>query len=78
MTEHLNEMSYEEQLDHLVEGGGSRQQIIELMTKNNQQVVDFDALTPEPHRWVDRGLKMSCEGANHPHHQSWKSKPRRR
>lgn len=26
----------------------------------------------QAHNWVDRGLKLSCEGADHPHHQSWK------
>jgi hypothetical protein len=30
--------------------------------------VDLDNLPKQQHIWVKRGLKMSCEGAMHPHH----------
>lgn len=33
---------------------------------------ELDLSNPQPHNWVDRGLKMSCEGAGHPMHQVWK------
>lgn len=33
---------------------------------------EVDLSHPQPHNWVDRGLKMSCEGAAHPNHQVWK------
>jgi|GEM_PF-3057092 len=29
---------------------------------------DLSSLEPLKHIWVDRGLKLSCEGANHPNH----------
>lgn len=35
-------------------------------------IFDPETATPQKHRWIDRGLKMSCEGAGHPMHQSWK------
>lgn len=34
--------------------------------------VELDNLSPIKHRWVDRGLVLSCEGAGHPNHQSFK------
>lgn len=30
--------------------------------------VDIDNLPKQQHNWVRRGIKMSCEGARHPHH----------
>lgn len=30
--------------------------------------VDLDNLPKQVHIWVKRGLKVSCEGAMHPHH----------
>lgn len=30
--------------------------------------VDLDNLPQQKHIWVKRGIKMSCEGALHPHH----------
>jgi hypothetical protein len=39
--------------------------------------VDVDDLPPIKHRWIDRGEKLSCEGAGHPNHQAWKFKPKR-
>jgi hypothetical protein len=29
-------------------------------------------LPAQGHRWVDRGAKMSCEHAGHPHHSAFK------
>lgn len=39
-----------------------------------QHIFNPDTAPKQEHRWVDRGLKMSCEGANHPYHQSWKKR----
>lgn len=30
--------------------------------------LDLDNFPKHKHNWVQRGIKMSCEGANHPHH----------
>lgn len=30
--------------------------------------MDLDDLPKQDHSWVRRGIKMSCEGAMHPHH----------
>lgn len=35
-------------------------------------IFDTNNLQPQQHNWVDRGTVMSCEGAGHPHHQSFK------
>lgn len=49
--------------------------------KSNEEIADslqaehvFDPATApkQNHIWVDRGLKLSCETASHPYHQSWK------
>lgn len=34
--------------------------------------VNLDELKPQEHRWVDRGLVVSCEGAGHPPHRAFK------
>ncbi len=34
--------------------------------------VDLSQLTPQTHRWVDRGAVMSCEGAGHTAHRTFK------
>ena len=39
-----------------------------------EHVFNPDTAPRITHRWVDRGLKMSCEGAGHPFHQVWKQK----
>jgi hypothetical protein len=33
---------------------------------------DMDNMPSQTHRWVDRGVVMSCEGANHPNHRHFK------
>lgn len=30
--------------------------------------IDLDNLPTVKHKWISRGAKMSCEGADHPHH----------
>lgn len=35
-------------------------------------VFDLSKVEPIKHRWIDRGLKLSCEDAGHAHHEAWK------
>ena len=34
--------------------------------------LDLDSLPVREHKWVDRGLKLSCENAGHPSHAHFK------
>lgn len=34
--------------------------------------IDLDNLPKQEHRWVDRGMVMSCEDAGHPNHRHFK------
>jgi hypothetical protein len=36
--------------------------------------VDLARLPKQEHNWVVRGIKLSCEGANHPHHSHFLTK----
>lgn len=40
--------------------------------QNVLHTVDISKLTPQTHRWVDRGQVMSCEGAGHASHRTFK------
>lgn len=42
-----------------------------------EAVFDPETAVPPEHKWVDRGLVMSCEGAGHPNHRHFKIKARR-
>jgi hypothetical protein len=37
-----------------------------------EYVFDPETAPKQGHLWVDRGLKLSCEGAGHANHQAWK------
>lgn len=50
----------------------SRDEVVELAKNRNDFVVDLDNLKPQKHKWVDRGLVVSCEGGDHPPHRSFK------
>ncbi len=43
-----------------------------IVEKRYDHVFDPDNAPKVKHRWVDRGLKLSCEGANHSNHQVFK------
>lgn len=62
---------YKEQLK-AEQGDMTKEEIIELMSKKSEFMADLDNLKPQEHRWVDRGLVMSCEHAGHPNHRSFK------
>ena len=40
-----------------------------------EHMFDPDTAPKQGHIWVDRGLKLSCEGAPHANHQAWKRSP---
>ena len=71
-----DEPTYDEKLQDMVAHGAPRSDLTALMQQHNDDVLDLDALPRQQHHWVDRGLKMSCEGAGHPMHQAWKFRPR--
>jgi len=50
----------------------TREEIAEKMANESEYSIDLDALKSVKHIWVDRGLVMSCEGANHPSHRHFK------
>ena len=50
----------------------TREEIAEMMGKRSEFTFDPDTAKPVEHRWISRGLVMSCENAGHPHHQSFK------
>ena len=49
-----------------------REEQVEEERQNNEWLLDLDNLPPIPHRWIDRGMKMTCEDAGHPYHEAWK------
>lgn len=49
-----------------------REESVEQEQTQTEFVFDPDNTTPVIHRWIDRGLKLSCEEAGHPYHQVWK------
>lgn len=67
---------YEEKIAALEaeQKGKAREEIIEEMRTKTEHVFDPATAPKQTHVWIDRGLKMSCEGAGHPHHQAWKRK----
>lgn len=54
--------------------GVPRDRIRSHLENTAEYVFDPENVPVIKHNWVDRGLKMSCEGAGHPYHQSWKRK----
>ena len=53
------------------QSGMSYDDIKHAMAMRNESVVELDNLPKQQHKWVDRGLKFTCEGANHPTHEAW-------
>lgn len=50
----------------------SREEVVEELKQEHQHVFDPATAPAILHNWVDRGLKVSCEGAGHPHHEAYK------
>jgi hypothetical protein len=57
---------------HAAQEGLSREQVATMMKEQSESTFDPETATPVQHHWVDRGLKLSCEGATHPNHHIWK------
>lgn len=57
------------------QAGKTREEIVEELKSKSEHVFDPQNAPKKIHRWIDRGLVMSCEGGDHPHHQSWKRLP---
>lgn len=51
------------------------EETIEQVSQTNEY--SFDPATAQPvlHNWVQRGVKLSCEGAGHAHHEVWLKQP---
>jgi len=49
-----------------------RRQIHEELQTRAEVTVDLDNLPKQAHRWVNRGLVISCEGAGHQNHRHFK------
>jgi hypothetical protein len=49
--------------------------VVEELQQTNEYVFDPATAKPILHNWVNRGLKVSCEGAGHPHHEAWLKQP---
>lgn len=47
-------------------------EIERLMKRQSEYSVNLDDMKPQEHVWVDRGMKYSCEGGIHPHHEVYK------
>lgn len=62
--------SYEEQRQRLAveQAGMSKEQIMSIQGGMDLDAIPELARARNEHRWVKRGIKMSCEGGNHPHH----------
>lgn len=50
----------------------TRDEIIDELNQKSEYVFDPATAPKQSHRWVDRGLVLSCEGAGHANHQAWK------
>ncbi len=50
----------------------SHDEILADMQQKAEHVFDPATAQPIAHNWVDRGMKLSCEGAGHDYHQAWK------
>lgn len=46
----------------------SKEEILDMMNQRHEYVQDLNNMPDVQHNWVERGLKVSCEGASHPYH----------
>lgn len=53
------------------QAGKTRQEIVEELAETSESMFDPETAVPAAHRWVNRGLFKSCEGAGHPSHRSF-------
>jgi hypothetical protein len=46
----------------------SVQEAAHMFEQSSEYSLDLGNLPKQKHNWVNRGIKVSCEGAGHPHH----------
>ena len=68
-------MSSPEQKFQAIEGEEERREVKPREYRKQEPVhtLNFEQLSPQVHRWIDRGAVMSCEGAGHPTHRTFKT-----
>lgn len=54
------------------QAGKSYNQIKEELAQKYKAIVELDNIPGQAHRWIDRGAKLTCEGGDHPYHETWK------
>lgn len=64
-------------IDQLIERVAKEEEITieharERVLKESDYVFDINKAQPVEHHWIDRGAKLTCEGAMHPSHSAWK------
>lgn len=52
--------------------GKSREEIKEELKTKADFVFDPETAPKQGHRWINRGMKMTCEDAGHSYHEAWK------
>lgn len=53
------------------------QEVIEELKQQGEEVeyaIDLSNLPKQTHRWVKRGIKVSCESGSHPYHSHFLTK----
>lgn len=45
-----------------------------ILARRSDYMFEMDNVQPQQHNWIDRGAKLSCENAGHPHHSAFKRK----
>lgn len=73
-TEKKSKQSYQEQKEAVKakQHGLSYKEIRDMLKGRNEFILELDRLQPQRHIWIDRGAKMTCEGAGHESHAAWK------
>ena len=66
----MDSETYDDQKDRqkTEQEGMTKAEVAAEMEKYSEYVQDLDNMPKSDHMWVKRGLKMSCEGAQHAHH----------
>jgi len=66
----MNPQSYAERQAEVKseQEGLSKDEVLDQMQSKSEYAIDLDNLPKTDHNWIERGIKVSCEGARHPHH----------
>lgn len=54
------------------QSGMTKEEVTDMMSQHVEVLADLDNMPRINHRWVDRGMVMSCEDAGHPNHRHFK------